>query len=135
VVVDASGEPDLQRLANAVVLLGREALPVGSAGLARHLAEVWPGQKNISRGMPFASVAEGTVAIVMVTSLQDAARRQAAAVAAAGARHCQPTADDLTDDHAWAAWSAKVLREFETVGSALLLTAPLDRRKYLPAEL
>lgn len=40
-VVDADTDEDLRRLAEAVELLGPRAICVGSAGLARHLAEVW----------------------------------------------------------------------------------------------
>ena len=40
-------------------------------------------------------------------ALQDAARRQAAAVELAGARRFEPAPDDLVDDSAWARLSAK----------------------------
>ena len=63
VVVDASSEDDLRRLADALALLGSKAIAVGSAGLARHLAFRWR--------------TPAAPAVVLVTSLQDAARRQA----------------------------------------------------------
>src|SRR5436190_6054842 len=77
VVVDASSEDDVRRLADALALLGSEAIAVGSAGLARHLAIAWR--------MP------APPAVVLVTSLQGAARRQAAAVEVAGARRFEPS--------------------------------------------
>jgi len=71
---------------------------------------------------------------VIVTSLQDAARRQAAVVSAAGAVHREPALADLIEEEAWERWSAKILDNLG-VGSTLLLTAPLDRRKDLPPDL
>jgi uncharacterized protein YgbK (DUF1537 family) len=139
-VVDASGEDDLERLAEAVALLGPHVIPVGSAGLARHLARVWTFKEPVSlRRSPESSVVKDPVVkdritIVIVTSLQDMARRQAGAVAAAGAVHGEPAPADLIDDDAWGRWSAKI---FDNLGmhSTLLLTAPLDRRPHLSPEL
>lgn len=123
VVVDAASESDLRLLAHAVALVGADAIAVGSAGLARHLAMVWAGYRPTPP------------AVVIVTSLHDVARRQAAAVAAAGGYHRQPAPEDLIDDDAWAKWSATVLDGFDQAGSTLLLTAPVDRRPDLPPSL
>jgi D-threonate/D-erythronate kinase len=119
VVVDAGSEHDLQQLAEAVVQLGPNAVPVGSAGLARHIATAWA----VGRPAP--------PAVVIVTSLQDAARSQVLALAAAGADHVEPAPGDLVDDVAWMRWSSRVLAEFDQVKLALLLTAPSDRSRNL----
>jgi len=94
---------------------------VGSAGLARHLAFSWR--------MP------GAPAVVLVTSLQNAARRQAAAVENAGASRFEPAPTDLVDDRAWARLSAKILDRLDETNSTVLLTAPDDRSHGLPAAL
>ena len=70
-----------------------------------------------------------------MTSLQDVARRQAAAVTAAGALHVQPAPEDLIDDSAWERWSAEILESVGTRASTVVLTAPPPRRKALPPEL
>src|SRR4029079_15784239 len=44
VVVDAADDEQLQRLAEAVVLLGSHAISVGSAGLASQLARAWSSE-------------------------------------------------------------------------------------------
>jgi uncharacterized protein YgbK (DUF1537 family) len=139
VVVDAANDDQLKHLAEAVALLGPHVIPVGSAGLARHLARAWKVDERIPLGISSeASVVKDTITsritIVIVTSLQDVARRQAAAVAAAGAVHGQPAPADLIDDDAWGRWSTKIC---DSLGlhSTLLLTAPLDRRPHLPPEL
>jgi D-threonate/D-erythronate kinase len=136
VVVDATSEHDLQVLANAVRLLGSDAVAVGSAGLARHLASVWAaekGQRIRGKGQTvfaprrLSLTPSSLPAIVIVTSLQDVARRQAAAVLAAGGRHHQPAAEDLIDAAAWARWSGKVLSTLKDVDTAFVLTSPVDR--------
>jgi uncharacterized protein YgbK (DUF1537 family) len=122
VVVDATTDDDLRWLATAVVLLGADAIPVGSAGLARHLASAWRTETAVP-------------AVVIVTSLQDVARRQAAAVEGAGAFRYEPAPADLIDDRAWMRSSSKILDELDQSHATLLLTAPTDRSRSLPATL
>jgi uncharacterized protein YgbK (DUF1537 family) len=121
VVVDAATEDDLSRIAEAVRLLGPDAIAVGSAGLARHLASIWREP--------------AAPAIVIVTSLQDAARCQAAAVQASGAYRFEPQPDDLLDERAWGRVSAQIVDQLDEMNSTLLLTAPSDRTRRLPATL
>jgi uncharacterized protein YgbK (DUF1537 family) len=76
IVVEAQREEDMQAIARAIDFFGSEVVPVGSAGLAGHLAGVWrvPGQ-----GMePVRAMhpAPGRI-IVVVTSLNEASLRQA----------------------------------------------------------
>jgi uncharacterized protein YgbK (DUF1537 family) len=140
VVVDAATETELRQLGEAVVLLGADWVPVGSAGLARHLAGLWrsgefTGQEAEENTGEISSPAAVTRAraIVIVTSLQDIARAQIAALIDAGARHCEPAPQDLVDDDAWAGGSADVLAAFDKMESTLLLTATTDRSGCLAA--
>lgn len=116
VVVDARDDADLERLARAIGLLGRRALPVGAGGLAVPLARVWAGADQTAP------------VVVVVTSQHSAARAQAAALQAAGARTWAPALADLADDAAWRAWSEPLLRDYAQDGAAdaapLLLLAP-----------
>ena len=45
-MVDAADEAELERLAQAIGLLGERALPVGAGGLAAPLARVWAGAEQ-----------------------------------------------------------------------------------------
>ncbi len=142
VVVDAADDDQLKRVAEAVVLLGSRAVSVGSAGLAHQLARAWSVDPSKAlRPSSASSVVKDAevrsrITIVIVTSLQDVARRQAAAVAAAvGVVHGQPALSDLLEDDAWERWSSGMLKALPADASILLLTAPPDREKHFPAEL
>ncbi|WP_419997821.1 four-carbon acid sugar kinase family protein [Streptomyces boninensis] len=141
VVLDAAGDEDLDRIARTVVELGEQALPVGSAGLAGPLAARWrtggtggtgeaPDIRPGPRPEPKPPVPAGT-ALVVVTSLHDASRTQAEALAAHGAERLQPTAHELTDADAWADFTARVRKSAAAHPSALLLSAP-DRDTAAP---
>jgi len=124
VVVDAQTPQDMDRLASAIALIGERALPVGSGGLAAPLARLWAGAE-----------ARGAV-IVVVTSQHSAARRQAAALQAAGAQAWSPTLAQLADPAAWQAWSAQ-MRQAAPAADAqatLLLLAPEGRQAGLDAD-
>ncbi|OZI24340.1 hypothetical protein CAL18_10635 [Bordetella genomosp. 7] len=124
VVVDAQTTGELDRLAQAIVLMGERALPVGSGGLAIPLARQWASAES-----------QGTV-IVVVTSQHSASRRQAQALQAAGARTWSPSLAQLADANAWRDWSAQVC-ESEAAASGpgtLLLLAPEGRRDDLESD-
>lgn len=75
-VVEAQREEDMQAIARAMACLGPDVVPVGSAGLAGHLACVWrtPGQgMELLRSV---QPAPGRV-IVVVSSLNEVSLRQA----------------------------------------------------------
>jgi len=124
VVVDAHRSADLDRLAQAIVLLGERALPVGSGGLAIPLARLWAGAET-----------QGAV-LVVVTSQHSAARRQAAALQADGAQVWSPTLAQLADAAAWRDWSAQASQAVAAAGprATLLLLAPEGRRDGLDSE-
>ncbi|HEY0617382.1 MAG TPA: four-carbon acid sugar kinase family protein, partial [Kribbella sp.] len=98
VVVDARDEVDLDRVARAVLALGNQAVAVGSAGLAAHLARRWRPLRS------------GPV-LVVVSSLHDASRGQAELLAAAGARRIQPVAATLEEAGAWEQFARSVVSD------------------------
>jgi uncharacterized protein YgbK (DUF1537 family) len=103
IVVEAQREEDMQAIARAIDFFGSEVVPVGSAGLAGHLAGVWraPGQgmepPRVMRPAP------GRV-IVAVTSVNEVSLRQA---------------DRLMQD-----WSAYAVRRFLDPGLGDRLVPP-----------
>ena len=122
VVVDAADEAELERLAQAIGLLGERALPVG-AGPGAPLARVWAGAEQA-----------GTV-LVVVTSQHSAARAQAAALIAAGARCWMPAPAQLADADGWRAWSAALLDAPADKGGVALLLAPEGHADGLDADM
>ncbi|HYG43624.1 MAG TPA: D-threonate kinase [Bordetella sp.] len=124
VAVDAQTAADMDRLAQAIVLIGERALPVGSGGLATPLARLWAGAES-----------HGAV-IVVVTSQHSAARRQAAALQAAGAQTWSPSLAQLADDAAWRAWAAQVCQAAPAYGpqAIQLLLAPVGRHEGLDSD-
>lgn len=73
VVVDAVDDADLERLADAVALLGADAVPVGSAGLAAALAPRWGGGAEPAE-RPRVAVER---ALVVLSSLNEVSLEQA----------------------------------------------------------
>jgi uncharacterized protein YgbK (DUF1537 family) len=72
-VVDALDDAGLELLADAVVLLGARAVPVGSAGLAAALAPRWGGERA-APGRPRVAVRR---TLVVLSSLNGVSRGQA----------------------------------------------------------
>jgi uncharacterized protein YgbK (DUF1537 family) len=135
VAVDAADAAELQRVAEAVVLMGSRAIAVGSAGLASHLARLWAVDTSALRRKSDPLDTEGTLTIVIVTSCQDLASQQAAVVSMAGATVFQPTAAELLDDHAWSQSSERAINQLNNGESILLLKAPTERRTDFSAAL
>jgi uncharacterized protein YgbK (DUF1537 family) len=125
VVVDASTDADLERLARAIGLLGEHALPVGAGGLAVPLARVWAGADQTAP------------VVVVVTSQHSAARAQAAALQASGADTWTPSLAQLADDAAWQAWSQPLLQHYAQApaeAGTVLLLAPEGQLAGLDSE-
>ncbi len=100
VVVDAATDEDLMRLAQAIVLLGERALPVGAGGLAKAMAAAWANQ----------SARQGAV-LAVVTSQHSATRAQVAALQQWGAKIFTPSLEVLGNDQRWQQWQQKVLAD------------------------
>src|SRR5699024_1254986 len=89
VVVDAETEADLEGVAAAVTALGPDAVPVGSAGLATHLARTWAPRTTSGP------------ALVVITSLHETTQGQATLLAdTPGTRVERPDPADLADEAA-----------------------------------
>lgn len=128
VVVDAETDADLDRLAVAIDALGTRALPVGAAGLAGALARRWRADDTRRAvAAPTASGPHGP-ALVVVSSLHAAARRQVRALVDDGARQHQPTPGQLLDEHAWTTFADTVLADTEAhadgADGTVVLSAP-----------
>ncbi|AUH39982.1 four-carbon acid sugar kinase family protein [Streptomyces sp. CMB-StM0423] len=131
VVLDAASDEDLDRIARTVADLGEQALAVGSAGLAGPLAARWrpreaqaPGSAPETRPDAVPAGDPAGTALVVVTSLHDASRAQAEALAAHSAEHLRPTARDLTEDDAWAGFLTRVRTAAAGRPATLLLSTP-----------
>jgi len=124
VAVDAVTPDDMERLAQAIGLIGERALPVGSGGLATPLARVWA-----------AADSQGPV-LVVITSQHSASRRQAAALADAGAKVWSPTLQQLADEQAWQDWRTTVCDEAvaASVQTPWVLLAPEGRHPEVDAD-
>ncbi|APU13804.1 four-carbon acid sugar kinase family protein [Actinoalloteichus fjordicus] len=115
VVVDAENEDDLALLAAAVGELGPTAVPVGSAGLGRHLARVW------------GEAPRGGAVLVVVTSLHPVTRAQAARLAAEHpGRAFQPSAEVIADADHWRRWRDGFLATAPTTDAPTLLISPAE---------
>ncbi len=84
VIVDAVDQGDLDRLADALDVIGPDAIPVGSAGLAVALARVWR-DGTASTPQPVVLPPTGRT-LVVVSSLHEVARAQVAALLEADER-------------------------------------------------
>lgn len=124
VVVDAVTAQDMDRLACAIALIGERALPVGSGGLAAPLARLWADADT-----------QGAV-VVVVTSQHSAARGQADALCAAGARCWSPSLEDMADADAWRDYAGRILRQAQSEAprATWLLLAPPGTRPGLDSD-
>lgn len=89
VVVDARDEGDIERLADAIAAVGPDAMPVGSAGLAGALSRAWRDSdrsQGPADGVDSLRLTSSDRTLVVVSSLHDVARAQAAALEALGER-------------------------------------------------
>lgn len=96
--VDASTDDDLRTVADAVLLLGSRAVPVGSAGLAVPVSHAWAAPRATARPV---AIRRPRHVVVVLSSLHDASRSQHDHLLAAttGVRLVAPTlAEVLTGD-------------------------------------
>ncbi len=116
VVVDARTDADLKRLAQAIVMLGERALPVGAGGLAMAMAAAWASDP-----------ASGDIVLAVVTSQHSATRAQVTALQAYGATVLTPEPLVLGDDALWQSWQQVMLEQITGLGEGsriLVLLAP-----------
>ena len=128
VTVDATTDADLLALAEAVSLLGIEAVPAGSAGLAVALSRVWcPALANTALHPPAA--AERVV--VVVSSLHDMSRSQYAhLLAGTSTEHVRtfaPSLAVLLDPGAIAGWIEAELAAVPELPAVVVVATPSER--------
>lgn len=87
-VVDARWDMDLRRLAEAVEIVGSRVVCVGSAGLARYLAEVWRLDGSVEFAKETTEAVTGTV-VVSVSSLNEVTFDQVAYLRSTLGEHAQ----------------------------------------------
>ena len=116
VVVDASTDADLKRLAQAIVMLGERALPVGAGGLAMAMAAAWASDPD-----------SGEFVLAVVTSQHSATRAQVVALQEQGAKVLTPEPQVLADEARWQQWQEHTLAQGIDINDAsrvLVLLAP-----------
>ncbi|MQA08599.1 MAG: four-carbon acid sugar kinase family protein [Pseudonocardiaceae bacterium] len=129
VVLDAADKSELDRVSRVVAELGDHAVAVGSAGLAEPLATLWRPAGHVHEDVSTAGTrAEpagvSSTALVVVTTLHDAAREQARALTEQGTERRQPSERQLLGDDAWESFVAGVLDAAASQPPVLLISAP-----------
>ena len=138
VTVDATTVAELERIAEAAVLLGPAAIPVGSAGLAMAMSKVWaeatvPAEAT---AVPTGDESTGTRRaadriLVVVSSLHDVSREQHAHLVtvdlAERVRTLAPTLEDLADEASTAAWLAAEFVRSRDLPRVVVILSPAER--------
>lgn len=129
VIVDASTDEDLHRLAAALGELGPLAVPVGSAGLAAALAAQWGTDSNLP-GPTASAHAPADRVLVVVSSLHDMSRSQANRLINESATSdllvLRPLLKDVQHRTAALEWAA-TQQLTAAPGTTTLLLSPVDR--------
>lgn len=124
--VDASTDTDLARLAAAINALGTQAIPVGAAGLAVAMSQVWSAPDTTPR-----VAADARRAVVVVSSLHDVSRTQAEYLCEhAGAdqlRLLAPTLDEALHPETMGDWVARELADASPLPELIVIASPTDR--------
>jgi uncharacterized protein YgbK (DUF1537 family) len=131
-VVDAATDAHLTALAESIAALGPRAIPVGAAGLAVAMSNVWSTAQAVT---PTASPRAGRV-VVVVSSLHDVSRTQAehlkGAVPADQVRTFAPTLDLALNPNGIAAWMSEQLAESAALPPVVVVESPSDRPSHTP---
>jgi uncharacterized protein YgbK (DUF1537 family) len=128
VVVNAVSDDDLRALAAALVVVGPQAIPAGSAGLAAALATAWAGAGEDAVAPETEPAAQGQRIVVVVSSLHDVARAQTDHLCAqldpSDLQILQPDESLLDQPNRLAQWAAGELELAETLPRVLVITSP-----------
>ena len=128
VTVDAQTDADLLTLAEAVALLGANAVPAGSAGLAVALSQVW--RRNLVVAAPPQRMPAACV-VVVVSSLHDMSRTQYAhLVGVTPPQHVRTFAPSLTvllEPGAVGRWIATELAAEPHLPAVVIVATPTER--------
>ena len=129
--VDAGTEADLGTIAEAVALVGPQAVPAGSAGLAAALARRWNPSQPAARA-PLAQAQEvgSSPTLVLVTSLNRTARTQQQRLTELLADRLtaiEPNLGEVMDDERHADWREQQLQRSYDGYDVVLVSAPTQQ--------
>jgi uncharacterized protein YgbK (DUF1537 family) len=131
VTVDAGTDTDLGKIAEAVALVGPQAVPAGSAGLASALAGQWNARPAGARAsLARAAQARSAPTLVLVTSLNRTARAQQqrlTEVLADRLTAIEPDLCDVMDDERCAVWRENQLQRSYDGYDVVLVSAPTQQ--------
>lgn len=136
VTVDAVYDDDLDRLAEAVTMLGAAAVPAGSAGLASTLALRWRDDETL----PHATAEPGayerqSLTLMLVTSLNETARTQQQRLTQEFQGRIEvikPELEDLLDDERYAGWRDDQSQRPLAGRDVVLVSAPSEKSGSAP---
>jgi len=140
VTVDATTDAELDLIAEAAVLLGPVAIPVGSAGLAMAMSKIWADAIEATEATEATEVAAGDESprtcpaadrvLVVVSSLHDVSREQHAHLVTADlierVRTLAPTREDLADEASTAAWLAAEFVRSRDLPRVVVILSPAE---------
>ena len=133
VTLNASADSDLAEIAAAVAELGPRAVPVGSAGLAVAMAEVWAGPTDDATDETPPVDRRPTVdrVVVVVSSLHEVSRAQHRAMVeslpADQHRAFAPTLAEFLSPHGIGGWVGRELAAAPDLPRVITITAPSER--------
>lgn len=135
VTFDAITDAEMEIIAEATVLLGPAAIPVGSAGLAIAMSRFWAPAASAAEGATFdlARVprSEADRILVVVSSLHDVSREQHRHLVtldlAERVRTLEPTLADLADEASTTNWIAGELGRSIDFPRVVVILSPAER--------
>ena len=126
--VDAATAADLATIAQAIDSLGDMVIPVGSAGLALAMADVWG--KALAQALPSPALAAGRI-LVLITSQNQVARQQGEHLAQSldgqDALVLHPSLAAVLDPDALRLWSAEHVPSGSNLPGVVAVIAPKER--------
>ena len=142
VTVDATTDAELELIAEAAVLLGPAAIPVGSAGLAMAMSKIWAdGTDATELVTPDESSRihrDPDRILIVVSSLHDVSREQHAHLVtvdlAERVRTLAPALTDLEDEASTAAWLAAEFVRSRDLPRVVVILSPVERGDLVETE-
>lgn len=129
VTLDASSDAELAEIAAAVAELGPRAVPVGSAGLAVAMAEVWAGATDDAPAADRRPTADRV--LVVVSSLHEVSRAQhstmVGSLPADQHRAFAPTLAEFLGPDGVGDWIGRELAATPDLPRVITITAPSER--------
>lgn len=132
-VIDAASDEHLRVIGDAIVQLGARAIPVGSAGLAGVMSEVWGTNLESTAtgvdGRASRELNDAARVLVQVSSLHDVSRAQHAHLVETGdrVRTFAPGPADVSGADAASAWIARELADSPELPEVVVVLAPTER--------